>query len=429
MALIGKKINELESISSLTNDTVIPSVRIDGTVTEDTATKITLADLKSNILEGVQLKKTIFTDTESSEIYLSNLDANTIYQFGELELLSIADFTTSYLESIIYFETGDTFELTFVQEPVWITGTQPTFEPNKKYVINFKNGIASVEGIAEQTTTTTITFRNWREEIVVNTNSSNQTPSEEPITPIEPEEPVTPEPVEPDDGEKVTIETNYEDDSTITLPTNSTSSYIIDNFDDEEIKTNIYDNALGTGIYYSFKCSGNTESKSNVLFKTDAPMIGTKAYYFYGTDTGTVIRTLGYVTEINEYGMIYISVTDDMSYVEKATGYSDSIRRVDTYARTVRVIGPINCTILYYYLASRMMYRACTNIDIGRKLYPAYNPPAGAGLCIEKQETYSTIAEVNVGGYPATMEVYPPIKWSLEMLHRSYTTYMYEFLN
>ena len=65
MALSGKKITELNPISGVTNKTVLPTVYIDDTYTEATATKVTVQQLKTNILTGAVLQPNIVTDTEN----------------------------------------------------------------------------------------------------------------------------------------------------------------------------------------------------------------------------------------------------------------------------------------------------------------------------------------------------------------------------
>ena len=76
MALSGKKITELNPISDVTNKTVLPTVYIDDTYTEATATKVTVQQLKTNILNGAVLQPNIITDTESTSIELNKILAN-----------------------------------------------------------------------------------------------------------------------------------------------------------------------------------------------------------------------------------------------------------------------------------------------------------------------------------------------------------------
>lgn len=146
MATTGKKINELDLISDLTNETVLPAVRIQNQSISSTATKVTVELLKTFIQNDTVIKPTIRTNLTTTNATIGLVMENTIYQYGVLESLTIDGFQTSYLESIIYFETGSSFTLTF-EDAVWAANNEPTFEANTPYILHIKNGIVSVEGL------------------------------------------------------------------------------------------------------------------------------------------------------------------------------------------------------------------------------------------------------------------------------------------
>ena len=60
MAATGKKINELNSISTVTNETVLPAVLVQGTTPNSTANKISIEQLKNNF------KDTYYTEAETN---------------------------------------------------------------------------------------------------------------------------------------------------------------------------------------------------------------------------------------------------------------------------------------------------------------------------------------------------------------------------
>lgn len=142
--IIGKKIDELSESSNITNETVFPGVIIEGGVISKTATKISVNTLKKNIQSGVQFEQNIVKDLENSNIEISKVVENTVYQYGTLSSLKINDFSKSYKESTIYFTSGTTpTELTFLKSPIWIN-EEPTIEANKDYVISICNGMAVI---------------------------------------------------------------------------------------------------------------------------------------------------------------------------------------------------------------------------------------------------------------------------------------------
>lgn len=142
--IIGKKIDELNESSNITDETVFPGVIIEGGVVSKTATKISINTLKKNIQNGVQFEQNIVKDLENSNIEISKIVENTVYQYGTLSSLKINDFSKSYKESTIYFTSGATpTQLTFLKNPIWIN-EEPTIEANKDYVISICNGMAVI---------------------------------------------------------------------------------------------------------------------------------------------------------------------------------------------------------------------------------------------------------------------------------------------
>ena len=142
--IIGKKIDELNESSNITDETVFPGVIIEGGVASKTATKISINTLKKNIQNGVQFEQNIVKDLENSNIEISKIVENTVYQYGTLSSLKINDFSKSYKESTIYFTSGATpTQLTFLKNPIWIN-EEPTIEANKNYVISICNGMAVI---------------------------------------------------------------------------------------------------------------------------------------------------------------------------------------------------------------------------------------------------------------------------------------------
>lgn len=182
MAVTGKKINELDEVTSLTDDSVLPIVIVNSNVPESNAKKVTVSQLLSNVNTPVtsvngktgnviltgedinidsntsttidtaigdkQNSPIIVTDTSSSSIIISELAYNTIYQYGTIDSLTISalpsDYTTNnnrFSETVIYFTSG--VSGTAISLPTglsWISGTAPTIEGNKKYVISICNG-------------------------------------------------------------------------------------------------------------------------------------------------------------------------------------------------------------------------------------------------------------------------------------------------
>lgn len=140
--IIGKRIDELNESLNITNDTVIPCVVVESGVTSNAATKISIDTLKKDIQSGMQFEQNIVKDLENTNIEISKIIENTVYQYGILSTLKINDFSKSYQESTIYFSSGDTpTELVFVKNPIWINKS-PTIQANKMYIISICNGMA-----------------------------------------------------------------------------------------------------------------------------------------------------------------------------------------------------------------------------------------------------------------------------------------------
>lgn len=204
MAVSGKKINELEAVVSLTDNSVLPIVIVDNNTPEPTAKKVTVKQLVGDTLpdqtgqagkvlttdgntaswqdptggvtsvngetgaviltgedinvdsntattidvalEEKQIAPTIITDGNAASLAVQ---ANTIYQFNTISALNITSFENSYDESVIYFTSGSSG--TTVTTPAglnWIGGSAPTFSSSTQYIISICNGlaVASLQG-------------------------------------------------------------------------------------------------------------------------------------------------------------------------------------------------------------------------------------------------------------------------------------------
>lgn len=183
MAVSGKKINELDEVTTLTEDSVLPVVVINNGIPESTAKKATISQIIESlpsssvtsvntktgdvVLTGEDIKidslsnttitsalddkqdtANIITDTTSSSITISELEYNTIYQYGTIDSLTISTLPSGYassrdryIETVIYFTSG--VSGTTISLPTglsWISGAAPTIQGNKKYVISICNG-------------------------------------------------------------------------------------------------------------------------------------------------------------------------------------------------------------------------------------------------------------------------------------------------
>ena len=202
MAVSGKKINELDEVTTLTEDSVLPAVVVNSDIPETTAKKVSISQLNDYIGSKVlpdqagQAGKVLTTDGNTASwqtpaagvtsvngetgvviltgedisvdtnaattidvalenkqdkyTIITNADAtslvplpNTIYDFGNtpISTLTISSYTKSYDETVIYFTSG--VSDTAISLPTglsWISGVAPTIEGSKKYVISICNG-------------------------------------------------------------------------------------------------------------------------------------------------------------------------------------------------------------------------------------------------------------------------------------------------
>ena len=174
MAVTGKKINELDSATNLTNETVLPVVVVSGGVPDPTAKKITIDQILSRAITGVssvnsktgnviltgqdinvstsdstpinsslenkQNKYTIVTNADSTNLTIS---PNTIYDFSNttISTLNITNYSQSYNESVIYFTSGSSgTTITLPNTLSWVNGNELDTDTNTKYVISICNG-------------------------------------------------------------------------------------------------------------------------------------------------------------------------------------------------------------------------------------------------------------------------------------------------
>lgn len=173
MAVSGKKINELEAVTGVTSESVLPIVIVNGNNPETTARKITVQQIVDNVpvkvssvnnktgaitLTGNDIKVSASDDTtldsalnnkqQGFEV-ITNADPtsliplpNKIYDFGDTAIseLTITSYTKSYDESVIYFTSGvGGTTITLPDNISWV-GNVPTIESNTKYVISICNG-------------------------------------------------------------------------------------------------------------------------------------------------------------------------------------------------------------------------------------------------------------------------------------------------
>ena len=140
--ILGKKINELDAVAELNQETLLPALYVKDGTASDTAGKVNLGNIRTFVQQGVSYSPNVITDLVSTDIQLNILSENTIYQYGTLNSLTIGNFTVSYNETVIYFTSGTTpTVLTFANEPIWINGA-PEIEASKNYVISISNGFA-----------------------------------------------------------------------------------------------------------------------------------------------------------------------------------------------------------------------------------------------------------------------------------------------
>ena len=173
MAVSGKKINELDAVTTVTNESVLPIVIVSGNNPETTAKKITVQQIINSVpvdvssvnnktgavtLTGNDIKVSASDDTTLDSALSNKQDGfeiitnasstaliplpNKIYDFGNtaISTLIITNYTQSYDESIIYFTSSNSgTSITLPSNLSWIGG-MPTIESNKKYIISICNG-------------------------------------------------------------------------------------------------------------------------------------------------------------------------------------------------------------------------------------------------------------------------------------------------
>lgn len=143
MAITGKKINELDSVTSLTDDSVLPIVKIESGTAENTAKKVAISQIYNYLGISNTVKNPIIVeDLISTSITLAEAKANTIYKYGTLTNLTITANETSDQETVIYFTTGATISCSFPNSLKWISDNTLEPEINTSYVISIINNIA-----------------------------------------------------------------------------------------------------------------------------------------------------------------------------------------------------------------------------------------------------------------------------------------------
>lgn len=143
MAITGKKINELDAVTSLTDDSVLPIVKIESGTAENTAKKVAISQIYNYLGISNTVKNPIIVeDLTSTSITLAEAKANTIYKYGTLTNLTITANETSDQEIVIYFTTGATILASFPNTLKWIGDNTLEPEINTSYVISIINNIA-----------------------------------------------------------------------------------------------------------------------------------------------------------------------------------------------------------------------------------------------------------------------------------------------
>jgi len=101
-----------------------------------------------NQIDTKQSARTVVTDTNTTSVTLAP-QGNTLYRYGTLYYLSVADIGEFDDEYTIIFTAGAGFDFdNTVFDGNWIGAEQaPSFEEGKKYVISVQNGIAVLGGV------------------------------------------------------------------------------------------------------------------------------------------------------------------------------------------------------------------------------------------------------------------------------------------
>lgn len=182
MSIQGKKIDELEQVTNLTNETVLPVVVVNNNIPETTAKKVTISQIVGAVPTGIttlngktgsnvvltgddinissdpstsidtalsekQNNPNIISDMISTSITIDELAYNTIYQYGIIDSLTISALPYDYLtnlkrydESVIYFTSGTSgTTITLPAGLNWIGGEAPTIEGSKNYIVSICN--------------------------------------------------------------------------------------------------------------------------------------------------------------------------------------------------------------------------------------------------------------------------------------------------
>ena len=140
--ILGKKIDQLDEIPTITDDTVLPAVLIDNGIISQTAGKVPVRTIKTVIQSGMLLTPNVVTDLAVRKVELAKLSENTIYQYGQLDSLTVTEAPISYFETVIYFSSGAApTQVNLDSNLIWINEPLET-EANKNYVISICNGMA-----------------------------------------------------------------------------------------------------------------------------------------------------------------------------------------------------------------------------------------------------------------------------------------------
>lgn len=143
MAITGKKINELDAVTNLTDDSVLPIVKIESGTAENTAKKVAISQIYNYLGISNTVKNPIIVeDLTSTSITLAEAKANTIYKYGTLTNLTITANETSDQETVIYFTSGATITTSFPNTLKWFNDSPLEAEINTGYVISIVNNIA-----------------------------------------------------------------------------------------------------------------------------------------------------------------------------------------------------------------------------------------------------------------------------------------------
>ena len=114
MAATGKKINELTAISTVTDQTVLPSVYVDGSSTASTATKITISQISEKIQNDMSSTLSSKQDTLVSGNNIKTVNGTSILGSGDLTVNTYQEFkeawptTTTFAEFLSAINSDNT---------------------------------------------------------------------------------------------------------------------------------------------------------------------------------------------------------------------------------------------------------------------------------------------------------------------------------